>query len=438
LANFEDGNMVGSSESSPREAVPSTSVADNRPPTRLLFLIADTGGGHRASARAVIQTLHLMYPGRFAPVLCDPLGGPQAARLLRWATGLYGPSIRWAPWMWGAVYYGTNSRAAMGFLRSTLLTLVNRPVADAVAYHHPAAIMSFHPLTGRAAVRGRERGAREAPVVTVVTDLINPHMAWQDDKVDRIVMPPTAVRWSRRVDRLAPDRRIEIGLPVAPAFARSPLRPHERASLRRSLGVGDHRFLVVLTGGGEGAGGIARRAAAILRRVDDVGVVALCGRNQRLNRELTALSARSADRLIVKGFVDNMADWLRCADVVVSKAGPGTIAEATCCAAPLLLTSHVPGQEKGNTEFVVDAGAGRYAPTVRQLVREVDELRRDPSAVDAMRAASARLGQPNVAADIAVLLAGLVGVPPEAGPASPEPAILMSVSESAIRQTHVR
>ena len=80
-----------------------------------------------------------------------------------------------------------------------------------------------------------------------------------------------------------------------------------------------------------------------------------------------------------------MADWLRCADVVVGKAGPGTIAEATCCGAPLVLTSFVPGQEKGNAEFVTGAGAGVYAPRPRQLVAEIGRLRGDPDALAAMR-----------------------------------------------------
>ena len=47
-----------------------------RTPIPLLFLISDTGGGHRNAARAVGQALDRMYPGRFAPVLCDPLAGP--------------------------------------------------------------------------------------------------------------------------------------------------------------------------------------------------------------------------------------------------------------------------------------------------------------------------------------------------------------------------
>jgi 1,2-diacylglycerol 3-beta-galactosyltransferase len=65
-----------------------------------------------------------------------------------------------------------------------------------------------------------------------------------------------------------------------------------------------------------------------------------------------------------------MSGWLRCADVVIAKAGPGTIAEATCCGAPLLLTSHLPGQEKGNARFVTAARAGRHAPRRRQMLRE--------------------------------------------------------------------
>jgi 1,2-diacylglycerol 3-beta-galactosyltransferase len=283
-----------------------------------------------------------------------------------------------------------------------------------VARHRPAAIVSFHPLTGAAAVRGRRRAAPGAAVVTVVTDLTRPHAAWRYGKVDRIVVPSAAVRRRWGLDGRAFGHCAAIGLPVTSDFWDGPMRPHERAALRRSLGLDSHRFLVLLTGGGEGSGGIARRASAILRRLDDVAVVAICGRNRRLERRLGGLAARAGGRLTVQGFVHNMADWLRCADVVVTKAGPGTIAEAACCGTPLLLTSHVPGQERGNTEFVVGAGAGRYAPSVRALLAEIGRLRGDPAAVTAMRGASASLGRPTAAADIATWLSGLAGVRPAA------------------------
>lgn len=373
----------------------------------LLFLFADTGGGHRSAAQAVSEALEEAYPGRFDPVLCDPLAGPGSSRVLRWVTSLYGPVIRLAPWAWGAVYHACDSRCVMLLLQRTLLTLAERPVADAVSAHEPAAIVSFHPLTGGAAVRARRRQAWDVSVVTVVTDLVTSHAAWRLGRADRMAVPSAAVRRRCRVDGLDADRCVETGLPVTSGFWSGPPPDGERAALRRLLGVNERRFLAVLTGGGEGSGGMARRAAAIIRSSDDIDVVAVCGRNLRLQRRLARRAGRAGGRLKVLGFVDNMSDWLRCADVVIAKAGPGTIAEAACCGAPLLLTSHLPGQEKGNARFVTAAGAGRHAPRRRQMIRELGELCRNPAALDAMRAASAGLGRPGAAAGVAALLASV-------------------------------
>jgi 1,2-diacylglycerol 3-beta-galactosyltransferase len=377
-----------------------------RRPARLpvLFLIADTGGGHRSAARAVGQALERLYPGRFGPVLCDPLGGPGSARLLRRVTGLYGPAIRLAPWLWGAAYHATDSRAAVAVLRRTLLRLADRPVLAAARTHCPAAVVSFHPFTGATAVTARDRAAPGSPAVTVVTDLARTHAAWRHGGADLIVAPPAGRPAAGGPPWMA------AALPVTREFWGGPLRGRgERAALRRSLGVPEDRFLVLLTGGGEGSGGIGRRAAAILRRLPDVDVVAVCGRNQRLRRRLDRLAAGSGGRLTVTGFTRDMAGWLRCCDLVVTKAGPGTIAEATCCGAPLLLTSHVPGQERGNAEFVTRAGAGRRARRVRRMLAEIGDLRADAGRLAEMRAASARLGRPGAAAGIARAIANLVG-----------------------------
>jgi len=394
---------------------PEASQKHTEAPIPLLFLISDTGGGHRNAARAVGQALDRMYPGRYAPVLCDPLGGPDSARLLRWVTGLYGPAIRLTPWLWGAAYHITNSRPAVALLRRALLRLADKPAAAAARAHRPAAIVSFHPLTGAAAVAARHRSAAGTPVVTVVTDLARIHAAWRLADVDLIIAPPGPGR-----DRGAETGWTGAGLPVTREFWGGPLLPQERAVLRRSLGLSENEFLVLLAGGGEGSGGLARQADAILRWFADVDVVAVCGRNARLKRRLDRRAARSGGRLTVTGFTRNMADLLRCCDLVVTKAGPGTIAEAACCGAPMLLTSHVPGQEAGNAELVARAAAGRGLPGVRELVAEIGRLREDPAAVDAMRTASARMSRPGAAADIAALIADLAASRATPRAATPE------------------
>jgi 1,2-diacylglycerol 3-beta-galactosyltransferase len=391
-------------------------------PVPLLFLVGDTGGGHRSAAQAVGQALDRAFPGRFATVICDPLRGDGAPLRLRWLMSLYAPGIRLTPWLWGMLWRGVSSPRALRWARRTLLSPAYRSVADAVAANQPALIVAFHPMTAVPAVRARDRGAPGALVITVITDLVSAHLWWRDAAVDRVIVPSAPIGRSCALGGMPEGRWVEIGLPVAAGFSGDPLRPGERHALRRSLGVDGQRFLVVLTGGAEGSGGIYRRAAALLRHAGDVDVAVICGRNRVLQRRLARLARRERSRdsrarpgqpersrLTVRGFVDNMPDWMRCADVVAGKAGPGTIAEAACCAAALLLTSHVPGQEEGNIEFVVSAGAGRYAPRPRDLVAEVRRLLRDPAALAAMRAAAAGLSRPSAAADIAGLLAALAG-----------------------------
>jgi 1,2-diacylglycerol 3-beta-galactosyltransferase len=389
-----------------------TAAGPGPAPVPLLFLIGDTGGGHRSAASAVAQALHQGWPGRFAPVLRDPLRGPAAPPWLHAVIGLYGPAIRRAPWLWGLLWHGCGSARARRWARASLLAPADRAVARAVAAQQPAAIVVFHPLTTDAAVRARDRHAPGVPVITVITDLVTAHPWWTGADADRVVVPSAALAARCARGGLPASRVAHLGLPVAAEFAAGPPPPAERDRLRRALGLRPGRFLVVLTGGAEGSGGLGRRARAVLRRAPGADVAVICGRNTRLRRRLARIARRSGGALTVHGLVGNMADWLRAADVVAGKAGPGTIAEAACCAAPLLLTSRVPGQEDGNIELVTGAGAGRYAPRPRDLAAEVAALATDPAALASLRAASAGLGRPDAAVRIARMIADLAGGAP--------------------------
>ncbi len=384
-------------------------ASPEQPPVPLLFLIGDTGGGHRSAATAVAQALDRLSPGRFTPVICDPLRGPDAPRMLRWFSGLYGPCIRLTPWLWWLFWRVSNSPHGLGAIRRTVMAPVYGTVARATADYRPGLIVAFHPMTADPAVRARAAVGPLAPVITVITDLITAHLSWLDSAVDRVIVPSAEMIGNWATDAAARERYVPLGLPVAAEFCRPPLDEAERQELKRELGV-QGEFLVVLTGGAEGSGGLRRRAAAILRKTDDVDVAVICGRNRTLEKRVTKLAGRTGKgRLTAHGFVGNMADWLRCADIVVGKAGPGTIAEATCCGAPLVLTSYVPGQEKGNAEFVTGAGAGVYASRPRHLAAEVGRLRRDPDALAAMRKAATGVSRPGAASDIARFLADLSG-----------------------------
>ena len=380
-------------------------IADKRVP--LLFLISDTGGGHRSAAQAVREALERQYPGKFEPVIADPLTGPGTPPGMRWFVSLYAPLIRLTPWLWHASWRFSNRKWGLSLMYKTAFAPARTSVTRAIDACRPAAVVAFHGMVTRPAVLARQRVLPAVPVLTVITDLVTAHRAWREPRVDQIAVPSLAVGRSCQADGFPAGRCTDTGLPVSAAFTAPPATEAERLALRAALGAKPGRFLVVLTGGAAGAGKLCPKAMALVRSFPDVTVVAVCGRNEQLRRRLTLESWRYGDRLLPLGFVSNMADWLRCADAVVTKAGPGTIAETLCCGTPLLLTSYLSGQEKGNAEFVVNAGAGRWVPQLSQLLDAVRDLRDDPVLLGQMRVNAASVGRPDAAAAVARLIADL-------------------------------
>jgi 1,2-diacylglycerol 3-beta-galactosyltransferase len=367
----------------------------------LLFLIADTGGGHRASATAVAHHLEATHPGEFDIHIVDPFA-EDSPRAIGRTAGLYGPIIERAPWLWGGLYHLTNSRAMVAVMRGTVLRAVAAGLSRLVDGLEPAVIVSFHPLLNHITARVVRRRFRRIPVVNVITDLVDVHASWACPDVDLVIAPsPGGVDRCRRAG-IPADRVLQIGLPVHPAFTKPVPTPAERETLRIGLGLDPARFTVLICSGADGTGGIDRRARAIAARVQlDIQLVVICGRNSTVRRRLEGLRNSRGHPARVLGFVDNMADWMRASDIVATKAGPGTITEALCCGLPLLINWYLPGQERGNVEWVVDVGAGRYVPGVAELVDTVAELAVPGSpALAGMRQAVAQVARPDATARI--------------------------------------
>jgi 1,2-diacylglycerol 3-beta-galactosyltransferase len=128
-------------------------------------------------------------------------------------------------------------------------------------------------------------------------------------------------------------------------------------------------------------------------------VVVICGRNREMEERLAA--RQWPIPVVVKGFVDNMPDWMAACDCVVTKAGPGTIAEALISGLPILLSGYIPGQEEGNLPYVVDNGVGEYntdPAAIAGIVARWFGPQRD--ALAAMSAKARSMGHPQATFDI--------------------------------------
>jgi 1,2-diacylglycerol 3-beta-galactosyltransferase len=234
--------------------------------------------------------------------------------------------------------------------------------------------------------------------VTVVTDLVEFHRAWAFRRADLVIVPTEAAREAVLKRRVPADRVLLLGLPVSLRFR--PPAPGEQRALRRGFGLAEDRFTILVSGGGEGSGKLLRQVRALAWGRHEWQVIAVCGRNEKLQRRLRRL--RFGTPILVLGFVDNMPELMRAADLLVSKAGPGAIGEALATGVPIVLTSYLPGQETENVSFVTETGIGRYAPQPDLLLETVADLTADGGRLCRQMAERAsKLSYPYAALDIA-------------------------------------
>jgi len=367
--------------------------------TSILILFSDTGGGHRAAAKALDQAIHQLEPGARVTKL-DPLMGEESSpRLVRRLAGLYSPIIQRSPALWGALYHGLNNRPAFAAVRGVFGGRIRRILSEALRELDPDLVLSVHPLLNHVSWHAIRRGARPRGLVTVITDLVEFHLGWMFPHSDLTVVPTEKAR-AECVAAGLPDERVQLlGLPVDLRFR--PPAPGEKAAIRRRLGLDQRLFTILVSGGGEGSGKLLTQVRALARR--DGGewqLIVICGRNEKLRRRLARVEFQP--RALVLGFVDNMPDLMRAADLVVSKAGPGAIGEALATEVPILLTSYLRGQETPNVTFVTESGLGLYTPKPDQLLSAVRELAQPDSARwRAMVERAAEISRPYASLDIA-------------------------------------
>jgi 1,2-diacylglycerol 3-beta-galactosyltransferase len=130
----------------------------------------------------------------------------------------------------------------------------------------------------------------------------------------------------------------------------------------------------------------------------------VAGRNESLRARLSAVNWQIPT--FVYGFERRMPEMMQAADLLVTKAGPGTVMEAINAGLPLVLYSRLPGQEDGNVDYVVEEGIGVWAPGASNTARAVQRWLQNPAAMARATETCRQLARPQAAFEIAEILAG--------------------------------
>mmetsp|Transcript_4680 Transcript_4680/g.6487 ORF Transcript_4680/g.6487 Transcript_4680/m.6487 type:complete len:535 (-) Transcript_4680:273-1877(-) len=431
---------------------------EEKRPLRVLFLSSDTGGGHRASAEALAKQFQLHYPGTSYDLIdVWTLDGVLPYRAL---VNSY-KHLSSHPRQWWFFYHMSNTYINVLASNWHARKMCEKKIRKRIASYDPDVVVSVHPTMNNVPIKSTTQISKalgkHIPFFTVVTDLGSGHCMWFQPNVEKLYVASERIRkLAKRRGATPEDKIVMTGLPIRHDFAVQAEKMGDRTSvagkeyqstIKNALNIDNDKPMVLVMGGGEGVGSLSDIVNELYAKFTNQGIDAticvVCGRNEKLKEELNvrdwdkvlavtngrktkrrskfAKTKRSKpiqqalERLtgaptshakgnvdvVGLGFISKMSDYMVAADVLVTKAGPGTIAEAASVGLPVMLTSYLPGQEAGNVNVVLDAGFGDYNRDPKLIATEVAVWLQDKDLLRTMSESTKRVGQPNAASDIA-------------------------------------
>jgi 1,2-diacylglycerol 3-beta-galactosyltransferase len=427
---------------------------------KVLFLSADTGGGHRASAESLARQFEINFPGSTYNLL--DIWTTDGILPYKTLVQSY-KHLSAHPRQWRFLYHLSNSRLWEYAMDRHSTFMCEKKIRRRIASYNPDVIVSVHPAMQYSPIISAQKlskaSGKKIPFFTVVTDLGSGHCTWFQKHTDKVYVASERLRKLAKGRGKTPDEKIVMsGLPIRYDFAvqaqalgdrTTPEGKAYQKEMKEKLNIDSERPMVLLMGGGEGVGSLDMITNelynAFVKQGVDATIYVVCGRNQKLqdalkNRNWDAilkgehrpkrrlfrnLFRRKRNRLIQQalermqaqeneahiagkvdvvglGFITNMADYMVAADILLSKAGPGTIAEAAAVGLPVMMTSFLPGQEAGNVDFVIENGFGDYCDEPVSIAQEVTSWLQDHKLLETMSHKATASGRPHAAADIVI------------------------------------
>ncbi len=389
---------------------------------RIAFAMIEAGGGHKAPALAVFESLQRLYPGKYDMEVLDfmkDLGCVDLDQVHKstWKYLLTHPSltksIQTFDFITGPVNVQLYKLGGSAFYPYVLRYLRKEK---------PDLIFSTHYFNTMAVSHVRKVHRLDTILVNFLSELFDFDSYWYLKNVDHYLV--TSEQAARKLlRRRFPKGKLHLfPYPVRRSFFR--IR-RGREEILEELGLPPSRRTLLVSLGSEGLGAIptVRLLASLVRRELPLNVVVVTGHNARLRRQLQVEFGEGAGptRIVPLGFCTNMNELINAADFCFIKPGPATTWEVLLLRKPILFAASAQLSENPNIRYVVRHRLGHYVGVSPQrFVRRVRELM-EAGALAQVRRSYEKLVLRNGADDIARFLDAVLSgrLPPSPRPSAP-------------------
>ncbi len=252
----------------------------------------------------------------------------------------------------------------------------------------PDIIVCTHPFCEKSAATYKAKSKSRIPLVTSITD-ISMHKEWFAKQTDIFLAPTPEVKNNLVSFGAIPENILVTGVPVRQQFlgmenGREDTRPMISQNHSGKKETAEKHVLVM--GGGLG---IMPELADILNTLHELpGVKAtvITGKNQKTYQMWKGYF----DDVEVLGYVDDIGNYMRKADLVITKAGGITLFELLHSKVPMFIIRPFLEQETVNARYAQEKGFAYVVWDKKEdFQSELRELLEDPKRLEELRTSMA-------------------------------------------------
>ncbi len=369
---------------------------------RILLLSILAGMGHIRAAQAIEEALKEL--SEEIETLClDPMRfvSPQISDFInRFYLWFIEPPLYH---FWGFLYENRLLSAPYSPFRWIISQAYAHSIQEILREFDPEVIVSTHPFATAGASLLKKRGVVNIPLVSVATDF-DVHPFSINHEVDVFIVPDIPVSEDLQKKRISREKVGVEGIPIDPKFNKN--RPKEE--LKKKLGLNDGLSTILILSGGFGVGPIEEVVLSFKEARRSLQLIVVAGKDETLREELERIKGELGIKVRIFGYIENMDEIMEVSDLVITKPGGLSVAEALAKRLPLILLDPIKGQEVKNFKHLIKMGVGIHAKKIEETPKIVTHLLNNPARLDLMKSRIEELSRPNSAIEIARLLLDLV------------------------------
>ena len=199
-------------------------------------------------------------------------------------------------------------------------------------------------------------------LINVATDYTNIPF-WNETNPDYFVIPHESLKESFTSKGILASVLLPLGIPVSSHFQIK----------KSSLNFATAKPKVLITSGSMGFGDLEKIVKEILAKLD-IYLIVICGNNKKLYNKLKKINNAN---LMVKGFINNMNEYILASDLVLTKPGGLTSTEVAVLNKPLIHIMPIPGVENYNAAFFEEHNLSLVAHNIDDIILDIDLLLKD-------------------------------------------------------------